>query len=150
SQQFQYLRRFVSHDIKAAVLMLRSLLSCICFVVLGAFALAQTPTTQTTGHLDAKIVVVDDLTPKPVALTDFDIKGPSFDQVFRPDVDGAIHADLAPGSYTLSNVNPLTFKEKSFKWTKTFDVAAGQTVNLTLTQEDAAAVEKPATREISD
>ena len=120
-----------------------------CFS-LCALSICQTDAPSQTGHVDIKVVIVDDLTPKPVALTDFNIRGGSFDQVFRTDADGAIHADLGTGSYTLSNVNALAFKEKTYKWTKAFDIRAGQTTTLTLTQEDATLADKPAARVISD
>ncbi len=107
---------------------------------------------RATGHLNATIDVVDELVVKPVALTDFDLTGPTKDksQKLRTDGDGKINIDLDPGSYTLAISKPLAFKGKQYTWSKTFDITDGQTYNLQLTQSDATVAEAAPVREISD
>jgi S1-C subfamily serine protease len=125
--------------------MFRFVLLLFCCLTAVSLVLAQTDAPPQTGHLDAKFVIVEDLVPKPVALTDFNVKKSdgSFAQIFRTDLDGSIHVDLALGSYSIENVNPLTFKTKAYRWSKTFEIKAGEPTSLTLTQEDANAVDKP-------
>ena len=124
----------------------RNLLSLVFLAVLAMPAAAQ----ALTGHLDAQIVVIDNLQPRPVALTDFSVgTGIGHAQTTRSNGDGKISVDLPPGSYTLTNLAPVDFKEKSYTWNKSFDIKRGETTTLMLTQADATYVEKPPEREAS-
>ena len=59
--------------------------------------------SQVTGLLQAQILVVDELQPKPVALADFAITAGNGTVLnVRTDTDGKISVDLPAGQYTLS------------------------------------------------
>lgn len=93
-----------------------------------------------TGHLAFSVVIIDDLTPKPVPLTDFTItdnSGKQAPQTIRTDAQGQITADLPPGTYTIASAKAVEFKDHSYSWNKTFTIQAGQQTKLDLTDADA-------------
>ncbi len=105
-----------------------------------------------TSHVEIQIVVIDELTPKPVALTDFILAGSSLNppKEVRTDSSGFVQLDLAPGRYSLSSKTPTTFKGKSYSWTKEFSVMGRDPIKFVLTQSDAKVSVLPAARQLSD
>jgi S1-C subfamily serine protease len=95
------------------------------------------PSAPLTGHLSLNIVIISDLQPAPVLLSDFIITGMQVSQTVRTDVSGNADVDLIPGHYHLASVKPTVFKGQSFVWGKDFDITAGVTTKLSLTDEDA-------------
>lgn len=117
------------------------------------------PAPIPVGHLKFTVIIVDDLTPKPVPLQDFKIQAlddagaPTGEpKTLRTGLDGVIQTDLPPGRYSLQNPNPLRFKGRVLEWKREFAITADNTTDLQLTGEDAAThVEAiPASRQVAD
>ena len=51
--------------------------------------------------------------------------------------DGTANVRLRPGSYTVESDDPVAFDGKSYQWTKTIEITAGQDASLELTAENA-------------
>ncbi|MBA3726799.1 MAG: hypothetical protein H0W86_10190 [Armatimonadetes bacterium] len=101
--------------------------------------------------VEIRFVILDELTPRPVALTDFVIFGAGETQVkLRSDVEGKIRTELEPGEYEVRSEKPTTFKGKDYVWQKKFTVQDSGPFALTLTQEDAQVRQVAATRHVSD
>jgi S1-C subfamily serine protease len=97
--------------------------------------------TAAKGELKLKVIIVDQLTPKPVVFTDFSITGGAAaqaKQVLRTDESGTIDVKLDAGNYVLDNVKPVPFNGKSYVWHREFSIAAGQVTSLSLTDADAS------------
>lgn len=106
-----------------------------------------------TGELQLSVVVVDELTPKPVPLTPFKITptaDPDAAQTVKTDVEGKIDVPLAPGKYTVESVRPLEFKNHTFVWKADVTVEAGKTAKLDWTDADAMAEAAKPARQVSD
>jgi len=99
------------------------------------------------------VVIVDDLTPKPVPLTDFNITAESagaIPRIARTDEMGRISLKLDPGNYTFESVRATSFKGRSFNWKKGFAVVAGKDLSLKFTDADASSSKSTGARQISD
>lgn len=113
------------------------------------------PASTETGTLSLSVVVLDDLMPRPVALTDFRITadfGSRAEQILRTDENGVLSIALPPGSYVLESVRPAKFKGLVLSWKSRFSIQAGQTATLKLTDADATAatISAVSARQISD
>ena len=102
---------------------------------IAAPAQASAPVTSTTatsasGKLSLTVNIIDDLTPKPVPLTEFALTGAAV-QTLRTDASGLIQADLPPGHYHIASVKPTTFKDHGYSWAADFDIKAGETTPIT-------------------
>jgi uncharacterized protein (DUF2141 family) len=117
------------------------------------FAARSAQAQDTTGQLSLTVVVVDDLSPRPVPLTDFkitDASGTGAGQVVRTDEQGTTSVKLPPGKYAVETVHPVSFKGHGLIWKASCVIEAGQICQLKLTDADATqTVESPA-RQISD
>jgi S1-C subfamily serine protease len=93
----------------------------------------------TQGQLSLRIVIIDELTPKPLIYTDLAVTGgPGLTkQVVRTDEQGELKLNLAPGKYVLDTVKPVTFKGAEFSWHREFAIQAGEETVLKLTDADA-------------
>jgi len=95
------------------------------------------------GHLTISIVIVSDLQPTPVLLTDFTITSGQVTQTVRTDSSGNIDLDLAPGHYHIESAKATLFKGQSYAWVKDFDIAADTTTKLSWTDSDAIVTNAP-------
>lgn len=124
---------------------LQPLLFVTLLTLLASSAIGQ------TGHLALQVVVVDELVPKPVALTSFVLAGVgSPEQQVRTDGDGKISLDLPAAHYKLRTAEAISFKSRNYTWSKEFDIRAGETTSITLTQADATVTDAPLARVVSD
>lgn len=110
---------------------MRAGLTTCLFAALSAICFA-------TGHLKVKVVVVEDLVPKPVPLTDFVLTDSSGKAVanLRTDTDGTAETDVVAGSYTFQSASPLELHGKKYTWHKQI-VVEDKPVSITFTQGDA-------------
>jgi S1-C subfamily serine protease len=116
---------------------------------------AQSPSIaqEATTNFAVSILVVDDLTPKPVPLTDFRISGPTAGatpRIVRTDEKGSIALSLPPGQYVLESMQPLRFRDRLLRWKHSFVVDAGKPIQLKLTDADAEQVQSTPARQVSD
>lgn len=112
-------------------------------------ALAQTDTDTVT----IDVVIVDDLTPKPVPLTDFRITSDKPDAppiTVRTDEMGHISVKLEPGTYTIESARSVSLKGRSFSWKKAFSLTPGKDFSLKLTDADASLGKASGARQVSD
>ena len=124
------------------------LLGLICIVGLPGAGKAQ---TQQNGTLSFSVVVIDELTPKPAQLVDFQItdkSGAVADKRARTDESGKISIELPPGEYTISTVQPVKFQGRLLSWQKEFKIESGGVCTVQLT--DADATQTSAVQRISD
>lgn len=92
------------------------------------------------GTLDVKILIIDELVPRPVPLTAFRLSSETGQpREIRTGEDGRFTLALAAGKYRFENVVPLRFKGKLFEWKRAFEIKAGQKTELHLTGDDATA-----------
>ena len=91
------------------------------------------------GVLEAKVVILDELKPVPVAYTDFDLIGPdpSNVQSIRTTADGKLNLRLEPGLYAIASHEPVPFKGRTYSWSTSFEIEENRTTALTLTHSDA-------------
>ncbi len=112
--------------------MLRAIFLAALFVVLP-WPIAG----QALSALRIKIVVTDaDGTAMPVPRHVLLISDNPASDVPRRVVttlDGTVTVRLRPGNYTVESDQPVAFQGKSYRWTQTFDVAAGRETVLELT-----------------
>lgn len=92
-----------------------------------------------TGTLNAKVVIVEELVPYPVAYVDFDVIGPDAGtvQLVRTNGEGQIDLDLQPGRYAFVSRSPLSFHGQNYSWSTSFDIDREKKTALTLTHTDA-------------
>lgn len=93
-----------------------------------------------TGHLKLKVLIVNNLSPVPVPLTDFSVTkrfGDHTVQTIRTDEAGLAEADLAAGDYSLDTVKPVPFKGLNYEWHTHFTITADQTLDLKISNADA-------------
>ena len=97
------------------------------------------PLPATAPRLRARVLVVDDLTPRPVPFTAFQVISLADGSVTaaRTGEDGRFELELAPGLYRLESVTPLKFKGKTYQWARPFEMKAGEPTTLELTGDDA-------------
>ena len=127
--------------------MIRFLVSVLMPFALGMLVHAQVA----TGHLSLKLVIIDELSPKPVILTKICLKRPNFPDInLRTDADGKINVDLDPGTYSMSTGSSVLFKGKQFAWVKSIEIKQGSVTELTLTQEDATVSDAAVQRSMAD
>lgn len=103
--------------------------------------LSPLPQTSAQGELLLTINIVDDLTPRPVPLTDVRIvsaSDPSATRTVRTDAQGRASVQLLPGAYTLHSVRPVRYRGRTLNWQTSFTITEGQTTTLSLTDADAA------------
>ena len=95
--------------------------------------------SQSGDNVTIKVTVVTkSLELKNVPKFALDLNGPSGDQAISTDANGNASLSLSAGHYSLSSVRPLVFEDKSFSWTKQFDVTAGSAINVELSSDNAA------------
>lgn len=136
------------------------LFSVIFIFLAGNCAHGQSPSVtsngsdaSTQGELKLSVVIVDELTPKPVPFTTFNIVNnvdSAKSEIVKTDANGLIDVMLAPGSYTIENVKPVEFKQHSYSWKSTITVNAGKTLTVNLSDSDAVADTIKPERQISD
>src|SRR3954463_9400848 len=84
--------------------------------------------------LTVKVVIVDDLVPKPVPFQDFTLTGrDGAAQALKTDEQGSATAEVAEGDYVLSNASPVALKGQAYTWKKSITVS-GAEMTVTLTQ----------------
>lgn len=96
---------------------------------------------EAAGKLVFSAIVIDELVPKGVPLTDFRVTSkaaPEQEVVFRTDEQGSASIDLPPGEYEVSTVKPVRFKGRALSWSKSFKIESGQECVLKLTDSDAS------------
>lgn len=117
----------------------------------AALASAASPTTGLTMvHL--KVVVVEDLTPRPVPFTDFQVirtDSPTDVSPVRTDEKGEASLPLPPAIYRIQSRRNTTFKGRLLFWKKEFTLPSqvpspGAPFELTLTDGDARETPVPA------
>lgn len=124
---------------------------------LTAENLAEAPSIK--GKLSFKVIIVDDLVPKPVPFSDFIIRSVSEDGgvngeplTARTSETGTFDIELKPGKYKIEGAKPLKFKGKTYEWKSEVIVTADQTATVALTGDDAIVHEDviPTTRQVAD
>ncbi|MGO8672049.1 MAG: trypsin-like peptidase domain-containing protein [Capsulimonadaceae bacterium] len=102
-----------------------------------------------TGTLHFRVVIIDDLIPKPVPLTDFEIVAAdqTVSQTVRTDVNGSFTTQLPAGTYTVVSLHPVAYKGKSYSWKSSVTVTDGGSTTIALTDADAQATEPAAAQE---
>jgi len=105
------------------------------------------------ANLTVSVIVVDELTPKPVPLTDFRISGSAGGappRIVRTDEKGNLSIALAPGQYVIESVQPLRFRDRTLRWKHAFSVETGKPTLLKLTDADAEQSQNSPARQVSD
>lgn len=109
--------------------------------VLILFVPGMDATTQPTGVLRIKVTIVDaDQQPRPVPRHALLISANPTSAAPERRVtalDGTAEIHLRPGNYTVESEQALIFQGKSYEWSQTLDVRAGQTASLELTAANA-------------
>lgn len=117
----------------------------------GALASVASPTTALTMvHL--KVVVVEDLTPRPVPFTDFQVirtDSPNDISPVRTDEKGEANLPLLPATYRIQSQRNTKFKDRLLFWKKEFTLPSkvpspGAPFELTLSDGDATETRAPA------
>lgn len=62
-------------------------------------------------------------------------------RLMRTGADGTLEVRLAPGSYAVESERAVMFEGQAFEWFHYLDLAAGQTITLDLTRDNAEAAE---------
>lgn len=96
---------------------------------------------ESLGRLVFSVVVIDELVPKPVPLTDFRISlvgQAETERTLRTDMEGKITVELPVGEYELSTSKPVRLKGRALEWNTKFRIEAGQDCLLNLTDSDAS------------
>jgi Trypsin-like peptidase domain len=108
---------------------------------------------EASGELSFSVVIIDELSPKPVPLTDFKImpiSGGGTEKVVRTDENGTILLKLPAGKYTIETEHPVNYKGRSLTWKTPVTVEVGRVCQVKLTDADAVQAAKPSARQISD
>ncbi|MCA1597187.1 MAG: carboxypeptidase-like regulatory domain-containing protein, partial [Chloroflexi bacterium] len=118
--------------LRACMSLLLAMIAC------GAPTFAVNPlrsaVATTDGSLVLSVVVVDDLVPRPVPLTDFTITDElGGSRTVRTDAEGTFQGRLSPGRYTIESRRPVTLKSRLLTWKSEFKILAGETTKLDLT-----------------
>lgn len=88
--------------------------------------------------VEITFVVVDDLSPRPVPLTDIRfVASDKKETVIRTDEKGVARLELPPGKYVAESVRPVNFKGKLLNWKIPLTIPPGVTFAKTLTDSDA-------------
>lgn len=96
--------------------------------------------TSPLSVLRIKIVLVDAEGPRPVPrhlLLISDNPATAAPRAVTTALDGTATVKLRPGSYTVESDRPVTLNGKTYQWTQTLDILAGQDASLELTVENA-------------
>jgi Trypsin-like peptidase domain len=137
----------------SASLLLRKYFPAVVLTTLIATILTPSWAQEIEGELSFSVVVIHDLVPQPVPLTDFRISeefGDHAHQVIRTDERGTLVRKLHTGRYTIESVQPVGFKDRSLTWRTTFVVEGGKVCQLRLTDADASQTAKSMARQVSD
>src|SRR5918994_2175374 len=107
-------------------------------------------TVQQTGVLRIKVTIVDaDQQARPVPrhalLISINPTSAAPDRRVTA-LDGTAEIHLRAGNYTVESEQPFVFQGKSYEWTQTLDVRAGQTASLELKASNAQVEAAPASR----
>lgn len=91
------------------------------------------------GTLNAKIVIIDELKPYPVAFSNFQVIGPEATTIqdVRTNANGEIDLRLEPGLYAFLSKEPIPFQGKTYEWNTSFEISSDKRTDLTLTHTDA-------------
>lgn len=92
-----------------------------------------------TGSVVLSVALVDrDMRVRPVPLHAMMLVGPAPDTVFiRTSVDGSAVVSMPPGTYLLESRSKATFEGQSFRWSLPLTIAAGKTLKLALSNDNA-------------
>jgi S1-C subfamily serine protease len=117
-----------------------------------AASAGQPAVATSSGQLKLSVVVVDELTPKPVPFTYFQVTNTADNtsQNVKTDAQGKIELSLAPGTYTVTNAKALEFKGHSYTWKSTVTIEAGKTAVVEWTDADAVTLAAKPARQISE
>jgi S1-C subfamily serine protease len=105
---------------------------------------------QPTGRLHIKVTIVDaDQQPRRVPrhalLISINPTTAAPDRTVTA-LDGTAQVHLRPGNYTVESEQALIFQGKSYEWSQTIDVRAGETASLELTAANAQVETAPGQR----
>ena len=105
---------------------------------------------QQTGVLRIKVTIVDAAqqarpVPRHALLISINPTSAAPDRRVTA-LDGTTEIHLSPGNYTVESEQPFVFQDKSYEWSQTLDVRAGQTASLELTASNAQLAAAPAGR----
>jgi len=110
------------------------------------------PGAPSQGELQLSVVIIDELTPKPVPLTPFRITSPDSanTQTVKTDLQGQIDIHLPTGSYSVENDKPLEFKGHLYHWKGTVTITADIVTKIQWSDADATAEAAKPARQVSD
>lgn len=115
-----------------------SLVAALAVVIPRASASARTPIDD--AAVTITVVVIDDLVPKAVPFTDFEVvraDGQGESRRIRTDDKGVVTTSLPAGAYHIRSLRAVSFKGKELTWDREIAVEAGKPLALTLTDADA-------------
>lgn len=111
------------------------------FLLISAFAFSLHPATgaqESTGTVEiVAMAVSSSLEVKPVPKWAFLIEGSDEARDVTTGFDGRIALSLPAGSYTITSHKPLAFESSELSWAVSFDVFAGQTTLVELSNDNA-------------